>query len=123
MYDAMKLVINSISNRKRGNWNIALQSNGFLITNDQTQIPVRWDSIIKITAYKLDRLTTDLICFRVETEDGEVLVVTEEENGFYELEQALSLNLDGFVANWRSQVVQPAFRISDTVIYSRTVRT
>ncbi len=81
----------------------------------QDRLPL--SAIDKVTFYKRDELTTDLICCEVEA-NGETWFFHEEAEGWETLISYLE-KLPGFCAGWYEAVVQPPFAVSETVAYSR----
>ena len=73
--------------------------------------------IDRVTFYKRDEITTDLICCDVAT-DGTVRTFHEEFTGWDLLLQHL-YKLPGFRADWYAAVSQPPFAKSELVAFSR----
>ena len=73
--------------------------------------------IEKVTFYKLDEITTDLICCAV-TVDGGVWTVHEEMACWDALLRHVE-QLPGFRSDWYAAVAQPAFETCETVAFSR----
>ena len=74
-------------------------------------------SIQKVTFYKRDELTTDLICCDVEM-NGQSWSFHEEEGGWDDLIRHLE-QLPGLRTEWCTKVVQPSFALSPFVAYVR----
>lgn len=81
---------------------------------------LRWDDIEKVVAYKTDELTTDLLCFDLTANDGQVYVVHEEIPGFDALEERLKQLLTSFDRDWRQKVLKPPFARNETILYDRS---
>ena len=79
------------------------------------QIPLT--AIQKVTFYKRDEITTDLICCDVETK-GEVWTFHEHQVGWTLLLQHLQ-ELPTFRTDWFAAVAQPSFTRSETVAFRR----
>jgi len=79
------------------------------------QLPL--SDIEKVTFYKRDEITTDLICCDVAMA-GTVRTFHEELGGWDLLLQHL-YKLPGFQTDWYAAVSQPAFETSETVAFSR----
>ncbi|MEO1028627.1 MAG: hypothetical protein AAFX02_06160 [Pseudomonadota bacterium] len=80
---------------------------------------VKFADIKRIEAYKVDEITTDLICFDIwyQTSEGvDGMTIHEALAGFEELECTLS-KLDGYDTAWQLKVIAPAFEECRTVIY------
>lgn len=99
--------------------------NGFEIVTGKGIDTVSFDEVSAIVAYKLDELTTDLICCDIVTGagDGEQIRTIHEELPGFEAVMARFEMLPGFNGKWRDEVVDPPFATNRTVIYSRPVRT
>jgi hypothetical protein len=83
---------------------------------------VEWASIRRIEAFKKDQITVDLVCFAVtytEVDQPLAVEVNEDMPGFADLERRLVANLPGFMTDWRTSVIKPAFALNWTVIYER----
>lgn len=79
------------------------------------QLPLT--EIIKVTFYKRDEITTDLICCDVEAK-GSAWAFNEEQVGWDMLLQHLN-KLPDFRNDWYASVSQPPFATSDTVAFRR----
>ncbi len=83
------------------------------------EISVTWSQIVSITAYKLDLLTYDMLCFDVEIEGRPPHIrLTEEWPGFKELSDELESRFS-FAEGWWDSVVKPAFKTNETRLYHR----
>ena len=80
-----------------------------------TRLPL--DDIGKVTFYKRDELSTDLICCDVAIGE-QVWTFNEELVGWGLLVGHLE-RLSGFRADWFAAVSQPPFASSETVAFSR----
>lgn len=103
---------------------IDLTEAGFTVTGTGRGTPdtVAFDQVQRVTAWKLDRLTTDLVC--VEIVSGEApgslaRTLTEDIPGFEALMRRLE-SLPGFDADWRAKVLLPPFRDCRTTIFDAT---
>jgi len=102
--------------RLRNGWS-NLGSRRDVIPNDiRQQLPLTY--IQKVTFFKRDELTTDLICCDVEA-GGQVWFFHEEAEGWDALVHYLE-ELPGFRADWYQAVVQPPFATSETVAYIKS---
>lgn len=81
----------------------------------QDRLPL--GAIQKVTFFKRDELTTDLICCEVEAW-GRVWFFHEEAAGWEALTRYLE-QLPGFRTDWYEAVVKPPFAPSETVAYTR----
>lgn len=73
--------------------------------------------IAKVTFFKRDEITADLICCEIETGD-ETWLFHEEMTGWDLLLRHLE-QLPAFRADWFGEVSQPPFEASETVAFSR----
>jgi hypothetical protein len=86
-------------------------------------LPFTMKQIRKVTFYKRDEFTTDLICCDVEgdTSSGaHVWSNHEEAETWNEWIEAFA-RLPGFAEDWFARVSQPAFAPSVTVAYERPI--
>ncbi|MEH3101239.1 hypothetical protein [Sphingomonas adhaesiva] len=100
---------------------IVITDNGFAIVTAKSADAVSLDEVRAIVAYKLDELTTDLVCCDIVTSaaDGEqIRTIHEELLGFDAAMKAFEA-LTGFDRQWRDAVVLPPFAMNRTVIYDR----
>lgn len=74
-------------------------------------------AIERVTFYKIDEVTTDLICCDVEA-NGEVRTFHEELAGWDLLLTHLA-QLPNFRSDWFGAVMQPPFERSETVAFIR----
>lgn len=79
------------------------------------QLPLA--DILKVTFFKRDELTTDLICCHVEVR-GQTWFFHEEAEGWDELLHHLE-QLPSFRKDWYEVVAQPPFAASETVAFTR----
>jgi len=77
------------------------------------------DKICKITAFKMDLLTSDLICLEIESEDGTSFLVNEDMKGFSDLCKVLNKILPNIREDWYQAVVLPPFEPNVSVIWQR----
>ena len=74
--------------------------------------------IDRVTFYKRDEITADLICCDVEIA-GKTWTFHEELKGWQTLVQHLE-GLPGFQADWFAAVSQPPFSTSETIAFPQT---
>ena len=94
---------------------IQLHGAGFSVGS----VTVAWSDVSEISAYKLDRLTTDEAVLEFVVGLGERVGDSEEQAGFGALEAAITSAFPS-TAIWRTLVLQPAFARNYTVLYRRT---
>ena len=75
------------------------------------------ETINRVTFYKRDELTTDLICCDVESANGTLFLHEEADEWPSAVEQLACL--EGFRKDWLSQVSQPPFQPCTFVAYER----
>lgn len=78
---------------------------------------VRWDQILRVTAFKRDLVTTDLLCLLVLLTDG-IIEMHEDMPGFTAVEDRLNQTLAP-VDGWKSAVLFPAFEPCALEIFTR----
>ncbi|MCT2398565.1 hypothetical protein [Novosphingobium mangrovi (ex Huang et al. 2023)] len=83
--------------------------------NFLAQLPL--DEMARVTFYKRDEITNDLICCEV-VMNSQTWSFHEENVGWGLLIKHLE-NLPGFRSDWFSAVSQPPFAASETVAFSR----
>jgi hypothetical protein len=95
---------------------------GFAIVAAKGADAVSLDEVSAIVAYKLDELTTDLVCCDIVTGagDGEQIRTIHEELPGFDAAMASFETLPGFNRKWRDEVINPPFATNRTVIYSRS---
>jgi hypothetical protein len=74
--------------------------------------------IERVTFFKRDEITTDIICCEVEI-DGQVWFAHEEADGWDMLLRHLE-KLPGFRSDWYAAVSQPPFASSTMVAYTKS---
>lgn len=96
---------------------------GFAIVTAKGTDAVSFDEVSAIVAYKLDELTSDLVCCDIVTGagDGERIRTIHEELPGFDAAMAGFETLTGFDRKWRDAVILPPFAANRTVIYSRVV--
>ena len=82
---------------------------------DVSELPL--SDIERVTFYKRDEITTDLICCDIETAN-EVRTFHEELDGWTALIDHLE-KLPNFKRDWFAAVSQPPFGTSETVAFKR----
>ena len=98
-----------------------LDDDGLRVVTSRGTERLALDTISMITAYKVDTLTSDLICCDIEAElsgDPQIISVHEDLPGFDRFMSSLETLL-GFHRGWREAVALPAFADKRMPIYSR----
>jgi len=100
---------------------IIIIDNGFAIVTSKGTDTVSFDDVSAIVAYKLDELTTDLVCCDIVTGagDGEQIRTIHEELPGFDAAMKHFESLPGFDRQWRDMVILPPFATNRAVIYSR----
>jgi len=96
--------------------------NGFTTITGKAIDTVTLDKVNAMIAYKLDELTTDLVCCDVVTGhgDGEQTWTIHEELPGFDAVMVHFETLPGFDRKWRDEIISPAFATNRTIIYART---
>lgn len=82
---------------------------------------IRWKDIERVEAYKIDCMTTDMLCVDI-TFNGNAIVVTEDNEGLCQFLDKLKSAVLRFNDNWQSRVFETPFKYNHTKIYERTDR-
>jgi len=100
---------------------IVLSDRGFGVESAaQEQLAeVIWARVTKITAFKLDLWSKDLVCIEFEQENGTSVRTNEEMPGYDALKKTLPLRFAGLNVEWEKSVVLPAFATNLTVLWSK----
>ena len=80
-------------------------------------LKLKWSDVIEIAAFKLDQLTSDLLCLEFKDKQGKYWPIHEEIEGFIEVEKYIGAKFNLIEPNWRAKVVKPAFERNYTVIF------
>ncbi|MFC4632491.1 hypothetical protein ACFO3O_01125 [Dokdonia ponticola] len=105
-------------NTKNTKGKIELNSNGFQVTHNNGVSLVEWNLIDKITAYKVDLITIDEICFEIE-HLNKSLLITEECVGWRVFLKELLEKFPLIDKEWEEKIVQPPFERNETELYIR----
>lgn len=100
---------------------IIITENGFAIVTAKAAEAVSLDKVRAIVAYKIDELTTDLVCCDIVTGSGhgeQIRTIHEEIPGF-DAVMARFETLPGFNRKWRETVILPPFASNRAIIYDR----
>jgi len=100
---------------------IIITDNGFAIVTTKATDAVLLDEVHAIVAYKIDELTTDLVCCDIVTGsgDGEQMRTIHEDIPGFDAVMARFEVLPGFNRQWRDAVILPHFATNRTTIYNR----
>ncbi len=105
-------------NNKKQIEKIELTENGFLINYDEEITEFQWSEIEKLTGFKVDRLTVDNICLKVES-NNKTAFATEEFNGWRNFINKMLNEFPRIDKNWEGIIAKPAFERNETELYNR----
>ena len=77
-----------------------------------------WVDVVSIEAYKIDEITTDLVCLDFHLTSGNTVTIHEGLLGYNGFLQSMQDSIKLSKPNWISEVVQPSFKESRTKIYA-----
>lgn len=99
---------------------IIVADNGFAIVQPKATDAVSFDEVRKIIVYKIDELTTDLICCDIVTgsDEGHQIRTVHEEIPGFDMLMARFETLPGFNSKWCDAILPP-FATNRTTIYNR----
>jgi hypothetical protein len=101
---------------------ISCSAESFLVENGRRVIFVAgFDEIVRVTAFKRDEVTTDLICMEIHLANGENIELHEDLDGFEEWMRHIE-SLPGITPDWRCKVIQPPFATNETLLFERPGR-
>lgn len=104
---------------------IFVTDRGFLVvTPEWRSWEVSLDGVVSVAVYKVDELTTDLLCCDVEFDaegDNRIITLHEDMVGFGTLMELFE-ELPRFRRNWTEIVLRTAFAESRTVLFQREER-
>ena len=93
--------------------------NGFELSINETLTKINWIEIHKLTAYKIDLLTTDEICLFVEAENGKQFEISESTEGWFKFLEKTKKQFESINKMWEIDISNPAFERKETEIYNR----
>ena len=97
---------------------IELTENGFQVNYDEVITQFQWLEIEKLTGFKVDRLTTDDICLKIES-NNKISYVTEEFEGWRIFTNKMLNEIPQINKNWEGIIATPAFERKETELYNR----
>jgi hypothetical protein len=80
-------------------------------------VEIPFSQVTRVSAFKRDLGTVDLICFEIEVRGEKPLEVNEEMGGFEDLVARFAKD-PKFDKHWRERVVKPAFATNRATILS-----
>tara|TARA_R110002049_G_scaffold145662_2_gene308124 strand:+ start:304 stop:648 length:345 start_codon:yes stop_codon:yes gene_type:complete len=97
---------------------IELTENGFQVNYDGEITEFQWSEIEKLTGFKVERITTDDICLKIES-DNKISFATKEFEGWRIFMTGLLDKFPEIHENWKSVIAIPAFERKETELYNR----
>ena len=97
---------------------IELTENGFQVIYDEEITQFKWLEIEILTGFKVDRLTIDDICLKIES-NNKTAYATEEFEGWRNFMNRLLNEFPQIDKNWEGIIAKPAFERKETELYNR----
>jgi hypothetical protein len=97
---------------------IELTETGFKVNYDEEITQFLWSEVEKLTGFKVDRLTMDDICLKIESND-KTAYVTEEFKGWRIFMNRLLNEFPQIDKNWEGIIASPAFERNETELFNR----
>jgi hypothetical protein len=97
---------------------IELTENGFQVIYDEEITQFKWLEIEILTGFKVDRLTIDDICLKIES-INKTAYATEEFEGWRNFMNRLLNEFPQIDKNWEGIIAKPAFERKETELYNR----
>lgn len=97
---------------------IELTENGFQVNYGGEISNFEWTEIKKLTGFKMDRITTDDICLKIES-DNKTTYVSEEFEDWRKFINKLQNKFPQIDKNWEGNIATPAFERNETELYDR----
>jgi hypothetical protein len=98
---------------------------GFIFEADGFRYPFKegvdkfnWSDVVRIVAYKLDRMTTDEICLDLISNDWQA-TYTEMTPGWYQFLEKLESAFPTIAPDWDAKIALPPFATNYTVLWER----
>lgn len=98
---------------------LRLLDDGFEVLEDSsgTSVRVSWADVVQIDTYKVDLLTTDMICVQFILTDERCVTISEEWEGFADVAGAMLERFPDISRNWFVEVMHPAFATNFTTLF------
>lgn len=103
--------------------NIELEPGGFAVLNNRVVAwTIQWSQVVRVIAFKLDRISYDTICFgfQRQRESDWLWCIEEEWEGYKAIMPGIELLTNGAWPQKFAQIAHPAFEFNWTVIWERT---
>lgn len=96
---------------------LALTEVGFTLDTGQGAREFRWADVRRIVAFKVDLLTTDVICLTLQLPDGTGAVVNERMEGFADWMTAMGEHIPLADESWYLTIMTPVFEPTPILLY------
>ncbi|QIE58651.1 hypothetical protein G5B37_03465 [Rasiella rasia] len=97
---------------------VELINDGFKVIINEDIIQFKWSEIEKLTGFKVDRLTVDDICLKIET-NNKTAFATEEFEGWRNFIDRVLIEFPLIDKNWEEIIAKPAFERNESELYNR----
>ena len=97
---------------------IELTENGFQVNYDEKITHFQWLEIEKLTGFKVDRITIDDICLKIESKN-KTAYVTEEFEGWRNFMNRLLIEFPTINKTWEMKIAVLAFERKETELFNR----
>ncbi|MDO9000889.1 MAG: hypothetical protein Q7W45_14065 [Bacteroidota bacterium] len=97
---------------------IELTENGFLVNYNDEITQFQWSDIERLTGFKVDRITVDDICLKIESINKSA-IATEEFQGWRDFMNKMLIEFPQIEKNWEGIIAKPAFERKETELYNR----
>jgi hypothetical protein len=97
---------------------IELTETGFKVNSNEEITQFIWSEVEKLTGFKVDRLTTDDICLKIESYE-KMAYVTEDFAGWQIFMNRLLIEFPQIDKNWEGIIANPAFERNQTELFNR----
>ncbi|UOQ95964.1 hypothetical protein MUN81_11890 [Hymenobacter sp. 5317J-9] len=98
----------------------AFSDSGFTVTLHDASTSIDWQDIRAMFGYKMDLMTTDLICLDIHHGNGEILRLTEETPGWYQFQVKSVQQFPAIDHGWQFAIIAPAFNTNLTLVYEKS---
>lgn len=104
--------------KKKIGTEIQIESDGFRVNSEKELTSLKWTDIESITAFKIDRITVDVICLRLVC-NQKVIFISEEEKYWSSFVAEMEKQFPEINAEWWPKVAYPPFERNETIIFDR----
>ncbi len=94
-------------------------ASGFELPINHKQTEIKWQEIDKVTAYKIDLLSTDEIRLFVQAENGKQFEISESTKGWFQFVEKIKEKFPNISKTWEIDITNPAFERKETELYNR----